>query len=197
MTEIINKDILIQEKIEFATFWSRAGAYIADGIMIGAFSIIINAINISNFKSFLMYLSAATIAILYKPFMEHKYEATFGKMIFKLKVSDRNLNQIDFKRSFLRSFILMLPTILFVPIYYLALNNPNLTKSTELIDFAQALSIEYPMVGWINNLIFIILIIEIVVLLTDQTKTRRSLHDRIAKTFVTYTESNKKITTNR
>lgn len=52
------------------------------------------------------------------------------------------------------------------------------------------------MVGWINNLIFIILIIEIVVLLTDQTKTRRSLHDRIAKTFVTYTESNKKITTN-
>jgi|26BtaG_2_1085354.scaffolds.fasta_scaffold00003_21 uncharacterized RDD family membrane protein YckC len=73
-------------QVEYATFWSRAGAYIIDGIIITIVSIVINAINIANFKSFLIYLPVAIIAILYKPFMESKYGATFGKMVLSLKV---------------------------------------------------------------------------------------------------------------
>ncbi len=186
MTEIINEEKSKEQEVEFAKFWSRAGAYIIDGIIIGAFTLIINAINIANFKSFLIYLPIAIIAIFYKPFMESKYGATLGKMALNLKVIDQNFNQIDFKQSLLRSIILIFPAILFVPIYYFAFNNPNLAKSTQLFEFAQGLAIEYPIQSWISNLSFLIIVIDLIVLLTDQTKTQRSLHDRIANTYVIF-----------
>lgn len=63
MAEIINADNQNTKQVEYATFWSRAGAYILDGIIVGAFTLIINAINIANFKSFLIYLPIAVIAI--------------------------------------------------------------------------------------------------------------------------------------
>ena len=186
MTEIRNEEERVEQEVEFARFWSRAGAYILDGIIVGAFTLMINAINIANFKSFLIYLPIGIIAIFYKPFMESKYGATFGKMALKLKVTDQNLKQIDFKQSLLRSIILIFPAILFVPIYYFAFNNPNLAGATQLFEFAQGLAIEYPIQSWISNLGFLIIVIDLIVLLTDQTKTQRTLHDRIAKTFVIF-----------
>ena len=178
--------IWIEKKVEYATFWSRAGAYILDGIIVAAVTLFINAINIANFKSFLIYLPVAIVAIFYKPFMESKYSATFGKMAFKLEVTDQSFNQIDFKQSLLRSIILIFPAILFVPIYYLAFNNPNLVNSDQIFEFSKALAVEYPIQSWISNLSFLIIIIDIIVLLTDNTKTQRSLHDRIGKTYVIF-----------
>jgi len=174
------------EHVEYATFWSRAGAYIIDGVIVGSATIMINAINIANFKSFLIYLPMAIIAIFYKPFMESKYGATFGKMFLKLKVTDQNFNRISLSQSFLRSIILIFPAILFVPIYYLAFNNPNLIEATQLIEFAKGFAAEYPIQSWISNLSFLIILVDIIVLLTDKTKTQRSLHDRIAKTYVIF-----------
>ena len=186
MEEITRVENLIEKKVEYATFWSRAGAYILDGIIVAAVTLFINAINIANFKSFLIYLPVAIVAILYKPFMERKYGATFGKMAFKLEVTDQSFNQIDFKQSLLRSIILIFPAILFVPIYYLAFNNPNLVNSDQIFEFSKALTVEYPIQSWISNLSFLIIIIDIIVLLTDNTKTQRSLHDRIGKTYVIF-----------
>ncbi|WP_139856770.1 RDD family protein [Aequorivita sinensis] len=186
MTEIINAENQTEKQIEYATFWSRAGAYILDGIIVGAFTLFINAINIANFKSFLIYLLIAIVAIFYKPFMESKYGATFGKMALKLKVTDQNFNQIDFKQSLLRSIFLIFPAIFFVPIYYFAFNNPNLAEYTQIFEFSQGLAIEYPIQSWISNLSFIIIVVDIIVLLTDNTKTQRSLHDRIGKTYVIF-----------
>lgn len=186
MAEIISTENKTNEKVEYATFLSRAGAYILDVIIVGAFTIMINAINIANFKSFIIYLLVALVAIFYKPFMESNYGATFGKMTFKLKVTDHDYNQIDFQQSLLRSIILIFPAILFVPIYYLAFNNPNLANASEIMEFAQGLAVEYPIQSWISNLGFIIIVVDIVVLLTDQTKTKKSLHDRIGKTYVLF-----------
>ncbi len=186
MAEIKNAENQDDIQVEYATFWSRTGAYILDGIIVASFTLFINAINIANFKSFLIYLPVAIVAIFYKPFMESKYGATLGKMALKLKVTDQNFNQIDFKQSLLRSIILIFPAILFVPIYYLAFNNPNLAEYSQIFEFAQSLAIEYPIQSWISNLSFIIIVIDIIMLLTDKTKTQRSLHDRIGKTFVLF-----------
>jgi uncharacterized RDD family membrane protein YckC len=186
MTENLSTESTIGENVKYAKFWNRAGAYILDGVIVGAFSFIINYINIANFKSFLIYLPIAIIGIFYKPFMESKYGATFGKMALKLKVTDQNFNQIDFKQSLLRSIILIFPAIFFVPIYYFAFNNPNLAEYSEIFAFAQGLAIEYPIQSWISNLSFIIIVVDIIVLLTDKTKTQRSLHDQIAKTYVLF-----------
>jgi hypothetical protein len=105
-------------------------------------------------------------------------------MALDLKVTDHNFNQINFKQSLMRSIILVFPVILSVPIYYLAFNNPILANITGVLEFAQALTLEYPIQSWIGNLSLTILLIDIIVLLTDKTKTQKSLHDRIGKTFV-------------
>ena len=107
-------------------------------------------------------------------------------MALKLKVTDQNFNRINFSTSFLRSLILILPSVFYIPFHYLAFNNPNLIETTQLIEFAKALALEYPMQNLIANLSFIIIVIDIIILLTDTTKTQRSLHDRIAKTYVIY-----------
>ena len=184
MVEILVSENEIQ--VEYATFWSRAGAYIIDGIIITIVSMVINAINIANFKSFLIYLPVAIITILYKPFMESKYGATFGKMVLNLKVIDQHFTQIDFKQSLARNIILIFPAILFVPIYYLAFSNPVLADLTQIVHFAQSLAIEYPIQSWISNLSFVIILVDTIVLLTDKTKFQRSLHDRIGKTYVIF-----------
>ncbi len=184
MTDIINTENPTEEIVEYAKFWNRAGAYLLDTIFLAAFTLSINAINISSFKSFLLYLPVALIAILYKPYMESKYGATFGKIALSLKVTDQEFNRIDFSQSILRSSILIFPAILYIPIYYLAYNNPNLSGLDQLFEFAKGLAIEYPIQSWIGNISFVIIATDIIVLLMDKTKTQRSLHDQIAKTYV-------------
>ena len=122
-------------------------------------------------------------------------EVHYGKMAFKLKVTDSDFQKISFSNSLIRSSILIFPAILFVPIYYLAFNNSNISETNHIVEFAQALALEYPIQSWISNLSFLIIIIDIIVLLTDSTTTQRSLHDRIAKTHVIYDKKglNKKL----
>lgn len=186
MAELIKTENKTKAKVEYATFLSRSGAYFLDTVIVAGVALFVNAINIANFKSFLIYLPVAILSIFYKPFMESHYGATIGKMAFQLKVTDQNFNRIDFKQSLLRSIILIFPAILFVPIYYVAFNNPNLAEFSQITEFAQGLTLEYPIQSWISNLSFIILVVDIVVLVTDKTKTQRALHDRIGKTYVVF-----------
>jgi len=175
---------LINEEVEYATFWNRAGAYILDAFFLILITGVINFINISNYKSFILYLPFALIGICYKPFMESYYGATIGKMVLKLKVTNKNFEKIDITTSILRSLILIFPAVMYVPIYYMAFNNPNLADLNGLMEFSKALSAEYSMLGIIGNLSMILIIADIIFLLTDSTKTQRSLHDRIANTYV-------------
>ena len=175
---------LTTEQVEYATFWKRVGAYLLDAIFLILIIGIINFINISNYKSFLLYLPFALIGICYKPFMESYYGATIGKMILKLKVTNENFEKIDMTTSILRSLILVFPAAMYVPIYYLAFNNPSLMDLNGFMEFSKAMTAEYSMLGIIGNLSLILIIADIIFLLIDQTKKQRSLHDRIADTYV-------------
>jgi len=172
------------EQVEYATFWNRAGAYLLDAIFLILITGIINFINITNYKSFVLYLPFALIAVCYKPFMESHYGATIGKMILKLKVTNKKFEKIDMSTSILRSFILVFPAALYIPIYYMAFNNPNLADLNGFMEFSKAMTTEYSIQGIIGNLSMILIIADIIFLLTDSTKTQRTLHDRIANTYV-------------
>jgi uncharacterized RDD family membrane protein YckC len=172
------------KNVEFATFWTRAGAYILDGLIIGSITFSLSLVNIAQFKSFFFYLILTLISMLYKPYMESEYGATLGKMILKIKVTDYAFNQITFHTSLMRSAILVFPGLLYIPIYYFAFSNPNITEADGFMEFSQLLAYEYPIQAWIGNLIFLIVLVDIIVLMADATKTQRSLHDQIAKTYV-------------
>ncbi|WP_416448472.1 RDD family protein [Leeuwenhoekiella sp. A2] len=183
MTEPETENTVTQTE-EYAKFWPRAGAYVLDNIVIALASFTINSINIAQFKSFWLYLLFALIAILYKPLMEARYGATLGKMILNLRVTNTQYNSIDYTTSFLRSLIFIVPPLLYVPFYYLAFQNADLDQYNAVLEFGNEFANAYPLVEWIGNLSVILLAADVVVLLTDKTKTQSSLHDRIAKTYV-------------
>ena len=180
------------EEPVFASFWERTGAYLLDGLIVGGTSAIVNIMNIYGIKSFYVFFLISSLAILYKPYMESKYGATIGKMILKLRVTDTNFDTIDLNRSFLRSLILILPSILLIPFYYSAFENPAIMSTDGFLEFSVAITQAYPLMSIISNLSFVVLVAEIVVILTDNSKKQRSLHDRIAKTYVIHALGHKK-----
>jgi len=172
------------EEPQYAKFWDRFGAYILDAIIVGLISYGINYLNFTTVKSFYVYLPIAIIGILYKPYMESYYQATLGKMALNLKVTDHNFEKIDFEKSLLRSLIIMIPALIFIPVQYLAYDNPNLMSIEGFWSFSKGVQETYPTMGTFNSFYSLIFIADLIMLLTDSTKRNRSLKDRIAKTFV-------------
>ncbi len=170
--------------VRYGKFWDRVGAYLLDGIIVGLISFGLNYLNITNFKSFLIYLPIAIIGLLYKPFMESYYGATLGKMALRLKVTDLDYNKINFEKSLLRSLIVIVPSLIYIPVHYLAFDNPQITQTTGFMEFSMALSEVYPTTKLIGNIFMVVFITDLIVLLTDGSKRQRSLKDFIAKTYV-------------
>jgi hypothetical protein len=170
-------------EINYAKFWDRVGAYILDALIIGIISFALNYININGFKSFYLYLPIAIIGILYKPVMESKYGATLGKMTLKLKVIDRDRNKIDFEKSLLRSLIIIIPALFYIPIHYFAFENQYILNADGVFDFSNRLSHTYPAMSIFTKLFGLIFIIDGIMMAADSL-TKRSLKDRIANTFV-------------
>ncbi len=93
-------------ELEYAGFWSRVAALIVDNaiitilsiaLMIGAASVGAEAVAIANFALFL-------IAFLYWPLMESsERQATFGKQLLGIQVTDANGARLTFVRSLLRN----------------------------------------------------------------------------------------------
>lgn len=172
------------EKKQYGKFWDRFGAYILDALIIGLPAYGLNYLNFITLKSFYFYLPLGLIGLLYKPFMESRYQATLGKMALDLKVTDLNFNKINFEKSLLRSLIVMLPALVYIPVQYLAFNNPDLMEIDSFWSFSQALAVTYPASGTLNCFFSLIFLADLIVFLTDDTKRGRSLKDRIAKTYV-------------
>lgn len=173
-----------KENIEYGKFWIRTGAYLTDAIILMLITIPITYLNITEYKSFSLYLLIAIIGLLYKPLLEYYFGATVGKYALDLKVTNVNFDKMTLSQSFLRSSIIILPGILFIPISYLAFNNPDILKINSFMEYSQAVAFNYPMQKYVTNFMQLILVVEIIFLLTDKTKTERALHDRIGKTYV-------------
>ncbi len=172
------------KNIEYGKFWDRVGAYLLDSLLVGVVVFGLNYLNITQFKSFLFYLPVAIVGILYKPYMESYYGATLGKMALNLQVTDLNYNKIDFERSLLRSLIVITPSLIYIPLYYLAFNNPQITNINGFLEFSMALDAAYPTTRLIGHFFSLVYLTDLVVLITEGNNKQRSLKDFIAKTYV-------------
>ncbi|MDG1038518.1 MAG: RDD family protein [Polaribacter sp.] len=186
-----NEQLIDKENVEYGKFWGRALAYLADGVILLLISLPITYLNITEYKSFNLYLIIAIVGVLYKPILEFYFGATIGKYLLGLKVTDRNYNKMSLSQSFLRSLILTLPSALFIPVFYLVFKNPDILKINSFMEYSQAVNLTYPIQNYISYVIQLILVIEIIILLTDKSKTQRALHDRIGGTFVVRTKIGK------
>lgn len=85
----------------YAGFWRRAIAYLVDGLFLSPISYIVSGIlELMRFDTFIISISELfvfMIIIVYFAFMESsKYQATLGKFLIGIKVTDINLKRISF-----------------------------------------------------------------------------------------------------
>jgi uncharacterized RDD family membrane protein YckC len=178
------------ETRKHAEFSDRLFASLIDAIIIGGLTFLVNSINFSIFKSFWIYLLFTLIAMLYKPFMEAKYNATLGKIAMKIEVTDTNYNYIDLQRSLLRSLILIVPSLVYIAAHFFAFNNSYVAESDGVLEFGMRMGEEYPLLTMIASFLSYSALVDVIVYLTDMSKYQRSLKDFIAKTYVVKKQSN-------
>ncbi|PCE66690.1 RDD family protein [Sediminicola luteus] len=170
--------------ITYAGFWPRALALVIDSILIGIVSGGISYLNITQYKDFGLYLSLTLITGLYKPLLEKWFGATLGKMIIGLKVVDYEHKPISFDATFMRSVFHLAPMLFSIPYYYRAFQDQKLVAINDFFEFSIAFSQAFPVLGIVANLSLVITVVEVIVLMTDPDGRFRSLHDRLAKTYV-------------
>ena len=76
-----NEQLIDKENVEYGKFWGRALAYLADGVILLLISLPITYLNITEYKSFNLYLIIAIVGVLYKPILEFYFGATIGKYL--------------------------------------------------------------------------------------------------------------------
>jgi len=168
----------------YSTFWKRVVASLIDAIVATPIAMLIMYVSISEFKSFWIFLFGMLISVLYKPIMEHYYQATLGKMAVRIKVTDWNYNKISLSQSFIRSAINMIPVLIGLPFYYLAFNNPAVSSVDSYFIFLETTGIIYPLLPILTNITSFVGLADILIIFGDSQKKQRTLHDRIAKTYI-------------
>ena len=181
MEEILESIFADEEMpVLYATFWQRLGAVIIDGLI---FSLIIplNIYNETSGKSPALLLASAAITILYKPFCEYKYGATVGKMALKIVVTNKAYQKPRGQEAILRNIFQIIFAALNLVVTLLVFANPQFKAATTFAAYA-TLRNQLNLVNLITFSICIVYLIDAIFLMADQQK--RSLHDRIAATFV-------------
>ncbi|BAO54030.1 RDD family protein [Nonlabens marinus] len=171
------------EELIFVGFWPRALALLLDSLIVGIPIAIANIYNLLILKSFLFFVLISMISIAYKPLMEGIYGATLGKMSMGMKVVDYNGEAINAAQAILRSVFTIGQSFFTIPVYWFVFNDLDLMELTNYFELSLQMAASYPILNVISGVSTLILFIETLTLLMDPPYWR-SLHDRIAKTYV-------------
>lgn len=164
----------------YGSFKQRTFALLIDGIILLPLAAI-DWFNKSGWKSQLLLITIFLIGLLYKIFFEYKYGATIGKRTMHLIVVNKDLLPVNLKEVLVRNvFDITWRTIFFIinVITYRSAGFTNITSNEQFVAFQKDLINVNPYL----LVYFLIIMIEIVFILTDQKK--RALHDRMGDTFV-------------
>lgn len=172
-----------ERRLNFKGFGPRLGAALLDGLFMGVPIAAANFYNMVDLRSFWFWLLCAFIAMVYKPLLEGLYGATWGKMILYIQVVDYDGERISGFQAILRSIFTIGQTFITIPIYYFIFNDPILLETDGFFAFNTELAARYGFINVISGIVAMITLAEVISLLLDEPYWR-SLHDRIAKTYV-------------
>jgi uncharacterized RDD family membrane protein YckC len=167
--------------VKYGGFWSRFGALFIDGLVLAPVSFGLNYLNISSWKSSLLLILITLVSIAYKPFMEYTYGATLGKMALKLKVTNLNFESANLSEILLRNIFHIVPQLLALLLTVGVYGNADFESVEGWGDYTLFMQ-QFSVLQYINYTAGLITVVEAIMLLADDQK--RTLHDRIGKTFV-------------
>jgi uncharacterized RDD family membrane protein YckC len=181
---LLDADLSVKQ-VKYAQLMRRAAGSLIDGLILCCFVLPLTYFNMLDWKNPGIYIGMSLISLLYKPFMEYQYGATLGKMAVKIKVVNYAYEKADMTNVLMRNIITILlaivSVIMSVSIFYL----PGFESIHDFMAYATFVN-QNKTVNWINWITWIYYLIDVIFLLTDETK--RTLHDRIGKTYVIMVE---------
>lgn len=168
--------------IKYAGFWPRLAALIIDGIILWSFSLLMSFVDIPFLNSMVTTILFLLVSVLYKPFLEIMYGATLGKMALRMRVVNEQFGKAGVSEILLRNIFNLTIAFLRALVMCVMLIKPDFDMSF------------FPDEGWLGSsldayrivllLNFLLMLVDTIVLLSDYRF--RSLHDKIARTFVIY-----------
>jgi uncharacterized RDD family membrane protein YckC len=179
---------LIENYIEeppvfYGGFWRRFGALFIDSLFLLLIIYPLNWYDLTNLKSYSLYVLVGLLAVLYKPVMEYSYGATLGKMALKLKCTNDKYEKISIIEALTRNAVFLIPAITSLALNYFVFTSPAFIEASTNKEVGKVI-LQFPIIMWVNNLPYLFWIVDAIALGSDNRK--RSLHDRWANTFVIY-----------
>lgn len=168
--------------IIYSTFWDRFGAFLLDGFIVAVVTLPLTYFNVTIWKIPWLFVLMGVFTVGYKPFLEYRYGATWGKMMVGLQVIGHDFGKITLKEELRRVSFYLVPAILehlfTLVVYYSAafrsINSYN--------DFNRYLISANPAVLWIDVIVFALILADTITFFV--TRPNRSLHDMYAGTYV-------------
>lgn len=169
---------------KYGSWLNRLLAYIIDLILVMIFIVPMNYLNITGAKNFYWFASVILTSISYKPLMELYYKKTLGKYFLELNVVDTKFTRINVGQAYLRNVFFIFPSLLSMPFYYIAFNDPTLEHITDFGNFAAMMPSKFPLQKTLTSIALMLLILDFIFIFFDKKKQNKALHDIFAKTLV-------------
>jgi uncharacterized RDD family membrane protein YckC len=165
----------------YGGFWVRFGAMFIDGLVLAPVSIGVMYFNVTSAKSSLLLAVVTLLTLAYKPVMEYIYGATLGKMALKLRVVDSQFEKPGIQEIFLRNIFNIVPSLIILVFTIGIYLRPEFEDVNGFTEYSQYSS-QFTSLQIVTYVSYFITIVDAIVLLADSRK--RSLHDKIAQTYV-------------
>lgn len=178
------------EESLYAGFWRRLGSILLDILIVLPFSFLVMYINNLGMKMYFITIVPALIFnFWYHIYLVHRYGATPGKLIARMKIIKINGDQVDLKAATLRHIVMFSISLIgvFSMIKSIGLADETHYMSLTWIQKSQYMMelspILFKVSTWLTN---IWIYGELIVLLTN--KRKRAIHDFMADTVIIKTQ---------
>ena len=172
-----------EQKLFYASLNRRLLAYLMDFVLFVLVILPITERDVTEWKSFFIFLLTGLVSFCYKPFMEYKYGGTLGKLSLRLKCVNREFETITLQQAVLRNISVLLPGIMIWLGEACVFLCPEFNNAHSTAQFGGLLK-QFPIFFTLYEISSFALIIDCIFIRFD--KEGRSLHDRIAQTLVVY-----------
>lgn len=179
----LEKDFSKMQNVEYAGFWIRVAAALLDALILLPLTFL-TSYNFYNQQSIAFMILLTLIAAMYKPILEWRRAATFGKQIVGIKVVDENMDDISGGQAFQRYFPWIIMYVFSIMTNIFLFENVDFSE-IEGFNFAALMQISeimtdspYATISQTYNIIFLL-----IVLFVAFDKKSQGLHDKFAKTY--------------
>lgn len=174
----------VEQNVTYGGFWPRLGALFLDGLILGLPTIVVSYFNVVSWKSSTLLILISIVGVVYKPFMEFQYGATLGKMALNLRVVNLHFQKANFTEILLRNIFHIASSVFSIISSFLIFNSAEFQTLTGYMEFNRLVASQRG-ASSVQGSYGLIVLVEFICLVSD--KQKRTLHDRIAKTYVIVT----------